>query len=814
MDIFMQDIRHSWRSLVKAPLFTITAVFCLVLSIGAVSSIFSLFNAVVLDAYPFEEPDGLVDIQLMSRTFDYDNPNDFTYTMPLRALNYVLDSQPEGKFAWKADRGFAITEREIPVQIGGSVVSADFFDFVRPQMLLGRAFTLEDKDQPVAMISFRSWVNDFGKADDILGKSVTIDGTRHTMVGVLQKDHRYPAYADMWIPEKSNLMTGDRMRGRMSFNIIGRLQQNQTIEQFNAELLSLSDQTKEIDGGLFNRYRYMGITVPRLLARGSQLGTTLQLLLGAVMALLLIASANVANLMLSRMQQQQQELSLRAALGARRSRLVRRLLLESGILAAISALLGVALAYFLLPLFVQQAGGLIQNPERVQIDANVLLFSLFITLSTTFVVSLVPLWKVLTADLASTLRAGGNKGMMGGNQKIRQVLVITEAALAFALLVGAGLMLKSFKQIQSVNLGYDHDNLQTIVVHAPASRAAGHFQAMAFYRQAAESIATVPGVISAAYSNAMPINDRNASYSMSIEDFPPDNPEDLIEPPPIGEMSSANYLETMGIEIVEGRLFTSQDRPDSLQTVVISENMANYHWPNESAIGKRIKRGAYNDENFPWWTIIGVVNEVRSTPMALPPHRFYRSTDQHELSRTFNDMRMVIRTQGDPSTLLPAIRMAVRNVAEDAVVANELTMAERVANGTRTQQVAMTVVLSLGVIGLILAVVGIFGVFSYNVQQRFREIGLRMVLGARSDSILLLVLRSALGLGLVGLAIGLALTLSAKDYIETYLYQVSGIDPMVYLQVIGILLLAMFAAAWIPAKRATKTDPVNTLRQN
>lgn len=814
MEYVLQDLKLSARSLKKAPLFTVTAIFCLTLSIGAVSAIFSVFNAVVLDAYPFEDPDSLVDIQLAARDFNFDDPNDFTFTLPQRALDAFFGEMSNERFGWKADRGFAVTELETPMSIQGDIVSGNYFDLVKPDVLMGRLFTTDDKDQPIVILSYRQWMSTWGGDQDILGKQLTIDGARHTVVGVLARDHRYPNYADLWIPERTLSDTGSRLQSLLSYNIMARLEPGQSLALMNQELTALSDRLIEVDPGLYNRYRFEGFDVPRLLARGAQLGETLQMLLAAVMALLLIASANVANLMLSRMQQQEQELSLRAALGARRGRLVRRLLMESGLIALASAVLGVLLAYLMLPVFVEQAGQLIQNPERVRIDLSVLAFSLLVTLLTTLFVSMVPLLRVLTSDLASTLRAGGNKGMMGGGAQLRQALVTAEAALTFMLLVGAGLMIKSFQQLQSVDMGFEPDNLQTIVVHAPSSRATGHHESMRFYDQVITEVAAVPGVLSAGYTSAVPIGDRSTSYSMSIEEFPPAEPGDLIDPAPVGTVASTNYAEVMQIPLIEGRYLNDQDITDGNQVVLITENMAKHYWPDESAVGKRIKRGAYTENNYPWWTVVGVVGSVRATPTSLPLHRYQRSVNQQMLSRDHRDMRVIFRTAGEPGAAMPAVRAAIQSAAVDAVVSNELTMNQRISNATRTQQMSMQIVLAFSVVGLILAVAGIFGVFSYNVQQRFREIGLRMVLGAKTHRIFALVLKSAVSLGVLGLGIGLVLTLSARDYIESYLYEVSGVDPVVYATVTLILMASVIAAACLPARRATMTDPVNTLRHS
>jgi len=813
MEFVLQDLKFSFRSLRKAPLFSLTAIFCLTLSIGAVSAIFSVFNAVVLDAYPFEDPDSLIDIQLTARDFNFDDPNDFTYTLPQRSLDPFLDEMGNERFTWKADRGFAITDLETPVSIQGSIVSSNYFDVVKPQTRMGRIFKDDDKDRPIVILSYRQWQTTWGGDPDILGKTITVDGVRHSVVGVLEREHRYPNYADLWVPERTLSDSGSRLQSRLSYNIITRLQVDQSSEQLNQELTLLSDRLIELDPGLFNRYRFRGFEVPALLARGAQLGETLQLLLVAVIALLLIASANVTNLMLSRMQQQEQELSLRSALGARRGRLVRRLMMESGLIAFASAILGVCLAYIILPIMVEQAGTLIQNPERVLIDLNVLIFSLFVTLTTILFVSLAPLIRVLSTDLAATLRAGGNKGMMGGGANIRHALVTAEAALTFMLLVGAGLMIKSFDRLQSVDMGIENNDLQTLVLHAPASRASGYHETMRFYDQIIDELESLPGVTAAAYTNAIPITDRSTSYSMSIEDFPPENPDDLIDPAPIGMIASNDFAEVLGVQLVEGRYLNEQDVTDGNQVLLITENMAKHHWPNQSALGKRIKRGAYTEETFQWWTIVGVVSAIRTNPTAPALHRYFRSANQHVLTRDYRDMRLVIRTEGEPRAIMPSIRREIRSVAANAVVSNELTMNERISNATRTQQMSMQIVLAFSLVGLILAIAGIFGVFSYNVQQRFREIGLRMVLGAKTLSIFMLVLKSAVGLGVLGLSIGLVLILSARDYIESYLFEVSGLDPFVYVNATLVLLISIIAAACLPARRATLTDPVNSLRE-
>lgn len=815
MELVIQDLRHSVRSLLKSKLFSITVVFCLTLSVGAVSSIYSVLNAVVLNAYPFHEPAGLIDIQLADRDdFQLDDQSDFLFTMPQRSLDPFMAENHKQPYGWKADRGFAITDVETAFSLFGCVVSGNFFELLGPQVHLGRLFTPEDKDQPLAIISYRQWISTFGGAPDIIGSHLTIDGRRHTVVGVLERDHRYPTYSDLWVPEHTVVREDSPYQSRDSYNIIGRLLPGQTLEQMNEDLVGYSDQFIQVDPGLFSLYKLYGVDAPTLLARGGQVGDTLKLLMLSVLALLLIASANVANLMLSRMQQQEQELSLRAALGARHVRLVRRLLIESGVLALVASVLGVGLAYLILPVIVEQTQGLITNPERVRIDAAVLLFSVLTAVATTLLVSLAPLFRVLGTDLAATLRAGGNKGMMGGGGNLRQVLVTAEAALTFMLLIGAGLMVKSFDQLRSVDMGIATEELQTFILHPPASRTVGHDQAMIFYQEVARKITALPGVTGMGYTHALPINDRTSGFSMTIEDFPPADPAQLLEPAPVGEIASANYLEVIGADLVEGRYLNEQDIKDGAEVVVISENMARFYWPNESALGKRIKRGTYTDERHDWWTIVGVVEDVSSTPLTPPPHRFFRSTTQHQLSRNFGDMRVVVRVPDLAQVGISEMRDAVTGLAQDAVVANELSMAERVANVTRTQQMAMNIVLSFGLVGLVLAVAGIFGVFSYNVQQRFRELGLRMVLGAKPHRVFFLVLKSAVGLGGLGLAIGFILTLSAKERFEAYLFQVEALDPAVFVSVTLILLIAIVVAALEPARRATRMDPIETLRHS
>lgn len=815
MELFLQDVRQGIRSLAKSKLYSVTAIFCLTLSIGAVGAIFSMLNAVVLNAYPFVEPDKLVDIQLVNRTeFDLEDNSDPTFTMPQRALDPFMALEHKQPFGWKADRGFAITEVETAFSLSGSVVSGNYFSLVQPEVFMGRLLTEEDVNQSLAVLSFREWQSTFGADPNIIGSSLTIDGTRHSVVGVLARDHRYPNYADLWVPEKDMVATGSIYDSGNSYNLITRLLPGQSVEQLNEQLVAVSDQFISIDPGMFNLYTFYGITVTTLLARGGQVGDILQLLMYAVFALLLIASANVANLMLSRMHQQEQELSLRAALGARGGRLARRLTVESGILALLSSVLGIGLAYLMLPLIVEQSQGLINNPERVRIDGYVLAFSVAVALITTLLVSIAPLFRVLTSDLAGTLRAGGNKGMMGGSQTLRKGLVTAEAALTFVLLVGAGLMMKSYQQIQSIDMGFSPDKLQTIVVHAPPSRAGSHKAAMQFYAEMITALKTIPGVIDAAVTHALPVNDRSSSFSMTLEDFPPIEPGDLLEPAPVGEFASRQYLEVLDVALLEGRYFDSTDVEDGLQTVIISKNMADFYWPNESALGKRLKRGTYADSTHVWWTVIGVVADVRSVPTAEPPHRFYRSVDQQDLARNFSDMRLSVRTTGEPGLVLNSIRNTIRNLSRDAVISNELTMVERIARVTRTQQMGMNIVMAFSAVGLILAIAGIFGVFSYNVQQRFREIGLRMVLGAKTQGIFILVLKSAVGLGSLGLGIGLVLTLSARDFLESYLFQVSGLDLTVYLSVTLILLAAIVVAACEPARRATRMDPIETLRHS
>ncbi len=814
MDILLKEVRHALRSLLRAPVFTSVAVLCLTLAIGAVTTIYSVFHAVMLNPFPFHEPDRVV--QIGTVVYEYDPGNDPRLSMRQPNWEYFRDNQTVFDEAYLAAfTSFAITDVENPFQLLGTVASPGVPSMLGMQAEMGRILGADDENSDVALLSYGAWQENFGGEPNIVGRVINVDGNPHEVVGVLQRDHQYFAQADIMVPMHARYNEVDNAT-TISINILGRLRAGESIEMVNERLRTLSVQAKSVFPSIFTTYRFHAMSITDLASLG---GTdfVMNILLASVLALLLIAIANVANLMLIRVHKQEQELAIRSALGARRHHIVRRLMIENCLLGMSGIVLGTLAAYGLLPVLVEQMGAMIPNPDRVSLNLPVFGFAIVITAGTVLLVGIIPAYRATRLSLAGALREGGNKGMMGGGASIRKVLVAGEVAIAFVLLVSASLMFLSFYNIQNIDPGYDPENVQTLVVNVPTSRAGSPESVYNFYDELREELRAIPQIEEVGFATNAPINDRTVIARLSVEDFPPENPQDVLQPYPFLHVITEGYFEALDVPLLHGRLFDNRDREDSAPVIIVNQSFAEHLWPGEDVIGKRIKRYFYHDTDYPWMEIVGVVGDIRGADGVLQnpaPISFYLPLRQTYSPSRSEDLRVMIKTRSEPAALLETIRSRVTQHDNNTVLATETTLIQRMQNSTQAQRANMFLLILLAVIGLSLAVAGIFGVISYTTQQRLREVGLRMALGARSGSIFRMVVGNAMLLGSTGLVVGLLLMISAGAAISSQLYEVNAFDPFIYGGIVAITLATVFFAAWLPAYRASRTDPVLALRED
>jgi predicted permease len=717
---------------------------------------------------------------------------------------------------------FTITGNGEPEQVWGSQVSGNFFRTLRTSPILGRDFTAEDEQpghEQVVILSYALWQRHYGGDRNIIGRQISLDDTPFTVIGVLPRDFTLygtiPEF-EIWKPFAFN--RGELDRENHELVIFGRLRANVTLQQAQVEMESILIRLKQQYPGIDqkNGIRVTGFHDELV----KPLRPGLLLLLAAVGFVLLIACANVANLMLARASVREREIAIRASLGAGRRRIIVQMLTESMLLAIVGAVVGVALAYFgldLLRIVMPPAAGRGQIPhvEWITINARVIGFTVVLSLVAALVFGLAPAIQVVRSELYESLKEG-SRGSTGGRRShfARSVLVVSEVAFSLLLLVGAGLLVRSFSLMMAEDLGFNPSNLMTMQVFLPETHYATVPQIVSFDNAVVDRVAAMPGVISASAVNFLPLTGWTAFCDFEIAGR---------ENPASGEhftgeyrVADWRYLRTMQIALQEGREFTVADGPDSEGVVMINETLARRYWPNQDAVGKRIKlifpatlRPWDAQARQGWLTIIGIVADVRDWSWAEPKVAQLYLPDTQNASRI---MRLVVRTTGDPGQITAAIRQVVESVDANQPITEVSTMDEYLAIVMSERRLNMSLLAFFAIIAAILATIGIYGVMSYAVTQRSHEIGIRMALGAEPRNVLRMIVSEGMKLALLGLAIGLVGAIVATKYLASQLYGIKPRDPLTFISVVAGLALVALAACYFPARRATRVDPLSALR--
>lgn len=803
MQTFLQDLKYAVRMFLKQPAFTIIAILTLAVGIGANTTIFSVVNSILLRPLPYREPDRLAMVWMNNARI---NISEDWHSYP-NYEDYRNNTSTFEDIALFNNRSFTITGDGEPERVRGAVASSNLFPLLGVGAMMGRTFIPEEDENGkdmVAILSYGLWQRRFAADPDILGKTVSLNNANRVIIGVMPADFHFPEKdTEMWIPVapppqlKAN-------RNAIWIQAIGRLKPGVTIEQAQSDMSSVSDriieQNPSQEGYRANIVSYhqqiVGNVRPALLV-----------LLGAVAFVLLIACTNVANLLLSRAAAREREVAIRTAVGASRTRLVRQFLTESALLAIIGGAIGVALAYWGLDILVALAPSDVPRLDQIRIDGRVLIFSLGISILTGLVFGLVPALHASKANLNESLKEGG-RGTTTGIQgrRVRNSLVVAEVAIALVLLIGAGLMIRSFMHLQRVDLGFNPDNLLTARVQLSGTKYRDNQAAINFYKQLNERLEQFPGVRGAGAISDLFLSKTPNSSNFSIEGRPEPPPTERVEIPI--DIVNQSFFKVMGIPLISGRFFEERDGPEATPVIIINETMARRFWPGEDAVGKRMKFGS-PDSDDPWIEIIGVVGDVRRTgfdaevrPETFLPHA----------QAPGRGLMMVVRTDSDPAKMASSFRAAVREIDADQPVFEVRTMDMILGEMMAQRRLNMILFGVFAAVAMLLASVGIYGIISHNVTERTHELGVRMALGASRSDMLKLILRQGMALAGIGIFVGLVLALVLTRVMSSLLYGVSATDPITFVLIAMMLGVVALAACLIPAQRATKVDPMSALR--
>ncbi|HEV7890855.1 MAG TPA: ABC transporter permease [Pyrinomonadaceae bacterium] len=806
----LQDLRYAFRMLRRSPGFTATAVLTLALGIGANTAVFSVINGVLLRPLPYAEPDRLA----MLWTDDPRHGLHEEGTSYPNFEDWKSQSRAFADMSAAADYTVSLTGAGEPERVRAAAVSANLFALLGRQPILGRDFDAGDVErrERVVVLSYGLWQRRFGGAPDVTGKTVEIDGKSAQIVGVMPRDFFFPGKeAQLWEPVTS-FSRWDKVRAKRYSDwwlVVGRLKPGTTFDGARAEMNAVGSRLEQsYAAGAEPDFAGFGVNVVPLANQifSTRLRQALWSLLGAVLFVLLIACANLANLMLARGAARGREFAIRAALGARRPRLVLQLLTENAVLALAAGLLGLALAAFGVRALVAFAPRDVPRLEDVGIDFRVLLFTFCLSLLASVLFGLLPAWRVARTDPNDSLKEGG-RGVSGRvASRTRGLLVAAEVALAVVLLAGAGLLIRSFLRVQAVEPGFDPARLLTLKVNLPAS--SSNAQTSQFYRQAFERVATLPGVESVGAARHIFL-ETHPDVPVYVEGHAPPSPGQGRDELTSDEVS-AGYFKTMRIPLLKGRFFNDEDGAESPRVAVINETMARRFFPGEDPLGKRFKYGGV-DSRSPFMTVVGVVGDVRQRGPDRPPLAQYFVPLTQEPAP---DASMVVRTAAaDPLSLAAAVRSELHAVDKN-VTLSAATTVERRLEGLNSQRSFQTWLLALfSAAALALASIGVYGVISYAVTQRTHELGVRIALGARRADILRLVVRQGMAFVLVGLAAGALLALWLTPALASLLYGVSENDPLTFAGVALLLICAALPACYLPARRAAGIDPLVALRR-
>ncbi|HEX7772026.1 MAG TPA: ABC transporter permease [Pyrinomonadaceae bacterium] len=798
-----RDVRLGARALVHSPIFTAVTVLSLALGIGANTAIFSVVNGLLLRPLPYPEAEQIVDVWHTPPQQAFPGLDRFSVS-PANYIDWKAQSTAFEQMAVYTYTGLSLSTSNDPLSLIGAAVSSDFFSVLRTNPMQGRGFT-PDEEQPgrdqVVVISHGLWQRAFGANPNIMGQTLTLNSRSFTVVGIMPAGFEFPREAELWVP----LAWDDKERQVRSIHdylVVARLKQNVSLDQAQAEMSTISSrleqQYPEENSGWGAR------VIPLREDLVGNIRLALLVLFSAVGFVLLIACANVANLMLARGANRRKEMAVRIALGAGRARLVRQLLTESVLLAVTGGLLGLLLAVWGSKMLVKL--GSLPNAGEIGIDTWALGFTVLVSFAAGIIIGIVPALQFTRTNISETLKQGS--GRTGGSpmkQHTRKALVISEVALSLVLLIGAGLMIRSFWKLQNVNPGFDTSNALTMSVVLTPTRYSEPHQMLAFFDRAMEQIRAVPGVVSVGTTTTIPLAGGGSTQPFTVEG----RPAAAIAEQPMAQTRyiSPDYFRAIGIPLRQGRVFSDYDRDNSVPVVIISEAMARRFWPGENPIGKRLTPSFHSEQGAR--EIVGIVGDVKSSGLEVDSAAMmylpFRQSPRPFLS-------FVVRTASNPESLIQPVSRAIYSIDKEQALTDVQTLDQVLVASLSGRRFNMTLLLAFAGVALLLAAVGVYGVMNYTVTLRRRELGIRMALGAEATDVLRLVLRQGLTLTLIGVAAGLISAYALTRLMATLLYGVTATDYLTFITVPAVLIVVGLAASYVPARRATKVNPTIALR--
>jgi putative ABC transport system permease protein len=815
METLLQDVRFGARTLLRNPAFAFVAVVTLALGVGANAAIFSVVNAVLLRPLPWGEPDRVVTIWSRWTAFDK------TWVSDGEVNDYRREAKTLAAVGAWDEGAVNLTGDGNPERIASGTVTANLFSVLGVQPVRGRAFTPQE-DVPngprVAIIGYGLWQRRYAGDPGIVGRSVPIDGESYQVVGIMPKDFvlptdfQSPTPTAIWLPARWDGASADH--GNHGYYAAARLADGVTVEQASEELHAITQRW--IERGLYPKpMQYDALVLP---LRADVLGTVRRavwLLFGAVGFLLLIACANVANLLLARGEARQREIAARVALGAGRLRILRQLVTEGAVLAAAGAAVGLLLAFSMLRLISWWNPGNIPRLEHAAVDARVLLFTLALTLLTTFVFSLAPAVRLLRSDLTDAIKQGSANATVGSaRQRFRSALIVAQMALAVMLLVGAGLMIRTLWSLQHIDLGFNPTGVLTMRLSLPRASYATDADVSGFYTRLVEEVKTVPGVSEAGAARVLPLASTIGDFGLRVDGYVP--------PPGTNakgdwQIVTPGYIEAMGEQIARGRTLLASDTATSQLVGLINEEMARKYWAGRDAVGGRFRIGS--SAMRPWITVVGIVKSVRHNGVAgVVKEKFYIPHTQWAASvGSANNMRamtLVVRTSGRPAVLSAPVRAAIARLDPALPVADVRSMDDVVSSAMSTPRFTGLLLGAFALLALILSAVGIYGLLSFLVSRRTREIGIRVAIGADRGRVLALVLRNAAVLAVSGAIAGTVGALALTRLLQKLLHGVTPHDPATLAASAAALIAVALAASAVPAWRASRVNPVVALRSD
>ena len=807
----ISDLRQSLRTLRRNPGFAIGAILVLALGIGANTAIFSIVNAAMLRPLPFADPDRLAQLWHIPPAKSFPGIDLFSVS-PANYLDWKAQSTSFDSMSIYGFRGLTLGGTDNPELIQASAVPPDFFTVLRAQPFLGRTFTRDD-DHPnprTILLSYRLWRDRFASDPGIIGRDIAVNSQNYTVVGVMPEKFRMPDFAKAWVP--LGWTDADRaVRGNHNYNVIARLKPQTTIDQAKSDLAAISSrleqQYPEDDKG------WGATAIPLHEQMIGDVRTALLVLLGAVAFVLLIACANVANLVLAKTLARGKEMAIRSALGAGRMVLLRHILVETLVLSVTGGLLGLVLARAVIALSVKLLADRLPAFMEVTLDAQVLAYTLLLSVAAGVLAGLFPSLRFSRVDVNEALKQGTRGGSEAGG-KTRNLLVVCEVALSLVLLIGAGLMIRTLWQLRDVRPGFDSSNVLTMNVAIPRGRFATASGEINFFRDVLQRVKALPGVEEAGAIDSLPLDGGGSHQPFSIEGRPvlpmADQPEVDVR------VISTGYLRTMHVPVIRGRDFEESDAAGRPGVVLISDALAHRFFPNEDPIGKHLTLTFFADAPR---EIVGIIGNVKTDQLneTRPVDTIYMAANQlgpstGEAWDSF-PLSLAVRTKSDPHAAANAITAAIHEIGPDIPVTDVLSMDDVIAQSMSSQRFNMLLLAAFAGLALLLAAVGIYGVLSYTVRRRVREIGIRMALGASQSDILRLVVTDGMKPILLGVALGVIAAIALSRLVASLLFGVPPTDPLTFAVVATLLVAVGIAANTVPAYRATKVEPTQTLRE-